>query len=129
MAVQMLGVLGGAPFVVLCGLTHSVAWLIVALTMWGVFKGLYDANIFASAFDVVRPEARGSAAGLMNTIGWLGGGGTAPVVIGILAEDRGLGIAIALASIVYVTAGLLLLTGILFFVERDAARMQQELAA
>ena len=129
MAVQMLGVLGGAPFVVLCGLTHSVAWLIVALTMWGVFKGLYDANIFASAFDVVRPEARGSAAGLMNTLGWLGGGGTAPVVIGILAEDRGLGTAIALASIVYVTAGLLLLTGILFFVERDAARMQQELAA
>jgi MFS family permease len=129
MAVQMVGVLGGAPFVVLCGLTHSVAWLIVALTMWGMFKGLYDANIFASAFDVVRPEARGSAAGLMNTIGWLGGGGTAPVVIGILAEDRGLGTAIALASIVYVTAGLLLLTGILFFVVRDAARMQQELAA
>jgi MFS family permease len=128
MAVQMLGVLGGAPFVVLCGLTHSVAWLIVALTMWGLFKGLYDANIFASAFDVVRPEARGSAAGLMNTIGWLGGGGTAPVVIGILAQERGLGTAIALASIVYVTAGLLLLTGILFFVERDAARMQQELA-
>jgi hypothetical protein len=65
----------------------------------------------------------------MNTIGWLGGGGTAPVVIGILAEDRGLGTAIALASIVYVTAGLLLLTGIVFFVERDAARMHQELAA
>ena len=128
MAVQMLGVLGGAPFVVLCGLTHSVTWLIVALTMWGLFKGLYDANIFASAFDVVRPEARGSAAGLMNTIGWLGGGGTAPVVIGVLAEDRGLGTAIALASIVYVTAGALLLTGILFFVARDAARMQQELA-
>jgi MFS family permease len=128
MAVQMVGVLGGAPFVVLCGLTHSVTWLIVALTMWGLFKGLYDANIFASAFDVVRPEARGSAAGLMNTIGWLGGGGTAPVVIGVLAEDRGLGTAIALASIVYVTAGVLLLTGILFFVTRDAARMQQELA-
>jgi MFS family permease len=124
LAVQMVGVLGGAPFVVLCGLTTSILWLIVALTMWGLFKGLYDANIFASVFDVVRPEARGTAAGFMNTIGWLAGGGTAPLVIGIIAERSGLGTAIALASIVYVAAGLLLLTGILFFVTRDAQRMQ-----
>ena len=100
-----------------------------ALTLWGLFKGLYDANIFASVFDVVRPEARGAAAGFMNTIGWLGGGGTAPLVIGLLAEDRGLGTAIALASTVYLAAGVLLLVGIVFFVTRDAARLQQELAA
>ena len=60
LAVQMIGVLGGAPFVALCGLTPSVGTLIVALTLWGFFKGLYDANIFASVFDVVRPEARGT---------------------------------------------------------------------
>ena len=36
---------------------------------------------------------------------------------------------IALASTVYVAAGLLLLTGLLFFVNRDAARMQAELSA
>jgi MFS family permease len=129
LAVQMVGVLGGAPFVVLCGMTQSIGWLIVALTLWGLFKGLYDANIFASVFDVVRPEARGAAAGFMNTIGWLGGGGTAPLVIGLLAEDRGLGTAIALASTVYLAAGVLLLVGIVFFVTRDAARLQQELAA
>ena len=129
LAVQMVGVLGGAPFVVLCGMTQSIGWLIVALTLWGLFKGLYDANIFASVFDVVRPEARGAAAGFMNTIGWLGGGGTAPLVIGLLAEDRGLGTAIALASTVYLAAGVLLLIGIVFFVTRDAARLQQELAA
>ena len=129
LAVQMVGVLGGAPFVALCGMTQSIAWLIFALTLWGLFKGLYDANIFASVFDVVRPEARGAAAGFMNTIGWLGGGGTAPLVIGLLARDRGLGTAIALASTVYLAAGLLLLIGIVFFVTRDAARLQQELAA
>jgi MFS family permease len=128
MAVQMIGVFGGAPFVVLCGLTSSVGTLIVALTCWGFFKGLYDANIFASVFDVVRPEARGTAAGFMNAIGWLAGGGSAPVVIGIIAQRESLGLAIALASTVYVAAGVLLLTGIAFFVTRDAARMQRELA-
>jgi MFS family permease len=109
MLVQALGVFGGAPFVVLCGMTRSLAWLIVALTVWGFFKGLYDANIFASVFDVIRPEARGSAAGLMNTVGWLGGGGSAPIVIAWLASHYGLGGAIAMASIVYLAAGGLLL--------------------
>ena len=119
MLVQMVGVLGGAPFVMLCGLTSSVATLIVALTAWGFFKGLYDANIFASAFDVVRPEARGTTAGFMNAVGWLGGGGSAPVVIGVIAQRESLGLAIALASTVYLAAAVLLLTGILFFVRRD----------
>jgi MFS family permease len=123
MAVQMIGVLGGAPFVALCGLTPSVGVMIAALTAWGFFKGLYDANIFASVFDVVGPEARGTAAGFMNAVGWLAGGGSAPLVIGIIAQYQSLGIAIALASTVYVAAGLLLLVGIVFFVNRDAERL------
>ena len=41
----------------------------------GLFKGLYDANIFASVLDVVRPE-RGHAVGF-RTVGWLVGAGTA----------------------------------------------------
>ena len=129
MAVQMAGVLGGAPFVALCGLTPSVGMLILALTAWGFFKGLYDANIFASVFDVVRPEARGTAAGFMNAIGWLAGGGSAPIVIGIIAQRESLGLAIALASTVYIAAALLLLLGIVFFVKADSARMQAELTA
>lgn len=128
MIVQAIGVLGGAPFVVLCGMTQSLTWLLVALTAWGFFKGLYDANIFASVYDVVRPEARGTAAGFMNMVGWLGGGGTAPLIIGIIAEGRGLSFAIAAASLVYVMAGILLLTGIFLFVKRDALRMQNAIA-
>jgi len=119
--VQMIGVFAGAPFVALCGLTTSVVWLIVALTAWGFFKGLYDANIFASLFDVVRPEARGTAAGFMNTVGWLGGGGTAPLVIGLIAEHYSLGLGIALASFVYIAAGILLLSTALLFPRRQAA--------
>ncbi len=124
LAVQTIGVLGGAPFVVLCGLTSSVGTVIAALTFWGFFKGLYDANIFASAFEVVRPEARGTAAGFMNTVGWLAGGGSAPLIIGLVSERGGLGVAIALASLVYLAAGLLLIIGIVWFVTRDAARMR-----
>ncbi len=128
LAVQLIGVLGGAPFVALCGLTPSVGTVMFALTAWGFFKGLYDANIFASVFDVVRPEARGTAAGFMNAVGWLAGGGSAPLVIGVIATRQSLGLAIALASSVYILAGLLLLGGLLFFVRRDAANMRVDLA-
>jgi MFS family permease len=113
MAVQLIGVLGGAPCVAVCGLTTSVGMVIVSLTVWGFFKGLYDANIFASVFDVVGPEARGTAAGFMNAVGWLAGGGSAPLVIGIIAQRESLGLAIALASTVYVAAGVLLIAGMM----------------
>ncbi len=128
MMVQAGAVLAGAPFVLLCGTTHSVALLIVALIGWGLCKGFYDANIFASVYDVVRPEARGTAAGFMNMVGWLGGG-TAPVVIGFLARRIGLSAAIASAALVYVLAAVVLTTGILLFVRRDVERMQAQLAA
>jgi sugar phosphate permease len=117
--VQAVGVFAGAPFVLLCGLTQSVTWLMVALAGWGFFKGLYDANIFASPFDVIRPEARGTMAGLMNCVGWLGGGGSAPIIVGIIAQKTSLGFAIATTSIVYCIAGLLLVTCAIFFVDRD----------
>jgi nitrate/nitrite transporter NarK len=121
--VQAVGLVCGAPFVALCGLTNSVGWLVVALTAWGFFKGLYDGNIFASLFDVAPPEVRGSAAGWMNTVGWLGGGGTAPLVIGALAQGRGLGPPIALASVVYLAGALALGVAMIFFVRKDAAAL------
>jgi MFS family permease len=123
-----VGVFGGAPFVVLCALTASVKWLVLALIAWGFFKGLYDANIFASMFDVIRPEARGTAAGFMNMTGWLGGG-MAPLAIGYIAQSRGLSFAIASAAAAYLAAGALLIAGVLGPIRRDAARMQAQLEA
>lgn len=129
MMVQALAVLCGAPFVALCGWARSIEWVLVALSAWGLFKGLYDSNIFASLFDVIPPEARGTAAGFMNMVGWLGGGGIAPVAIGYIAERSTLGFAISLAASVYVAAGVLLLIGIFGFVKRDSTRMKLRLAA
>ncbi len=124
MLVQAIGVFGGAPFVALCGMTRSIGLLILSLTAWGFFKGLYDANIFASLFDVIRPEARGTAAGFMNSVGWLGGGATAPFIIGWIARDHGLGFGIALASVVYLLAGVLLLIAAFVFAKRGVSNLE-----
>ncbi len=99
----------GAPFVALCFATRSMPLLLAALGAWGFFKGLYDANIFASLYDAIPVRARGVAAGWMNTVGWLGGGGLAPLLVGLVAMHHGLGPAMALAAGVYLLAGALLL--------------------
>jgi MFS family permease len=125
--VQAAGLLCGAPFVVLCGLTRSIAWLIAALIAWGFCKGLYDANIFAALFDVVPPDSRGTATGVMNMVGWLGGGGAAPIVTGYIAQHYSLGIAISVTSAAYLAGGALLLAGIVFFIKRDVIRVEAAL--
>jgi predicted MFS family arabinose efflux permease len=112
MLVQAIGLAAGAPFVVLCGWTRSISLLIVALAAWGFFKGIYDANIFASIFDVIPPGARGRAAGVMNMTGWLGGG-IAPVAVGFVAQRSSLSAAIMLAAGVYVLGALLLATAVI----------------
>jgi MFS family permease len=117
--VQSFGVLAGAPFVVWCAQSQEIFQVILALTGWGLFKGIYDANIFASAFDVMPVESRGTAAGLMNTVGWLAGGGSAPVVIGWIAQSHSLGFAISVAAGVYIMAGCLLLLAGLKYARRD----------
>lgn len=124
MLVQAIAVLCGAPFVMLCGRARSVVWVIVALAGWGLFKGLYESNIFASLFDVIPPEGRGTAAGFMNMVGWLAGGSIAPLLVGFIAERRNLGVAISLAAIAYIAAACLLFVGILVFVRRDADRIE-----
>ncbi len=106
--VQSLGLILGAPFVFLAGWSESFWMLVAALAAAGLCKGIYDANIFASLFDVVRPDDRGTAAGLMNSVGWTGGF-LAPVAVGLGSRYFGLSLAIASTAAVYLFVGLLAL--------------------
>ena len=127
--VQSIGIFLEAPFVMLSALTHSMAWLIAGLLLWGIFKGWYEANIFASVFDVVRPEARGATVGAMNVMGWLFDGGTAPLVVGYLANRIGLSNAIAVTSLSYIVASILLSIAAFGFSRRDSDRMLHAIVA
>jgi len=84
----------------------SFSMLVAALAVAGLCKGIYDANIFASLFDVVGPEDRGTAAGLMNSVGWTGGF-LAPVAVGLVSKYFGLSLAITSTAAVYLFVGLL----------------------
>jgi MFS family permease len=116
--VQALGLLGGAAFVFQVGRTTSVGTLILSMAAFGFCKGFYDSGIFASLYDAVEPRARGSAAGLMNTVGW-GGGAFGPWFIGWLAKHGGrpteienMSDGIAWGSGIYLVSGALLIAAI-----------------
>ena len=114
MSVQGCGLLAGVPFLFLTGWTLSVPVLVLAMTGFGFFKGMYDANIWASLYDVVPPARRGTALGLMNSIGWLGGG-FAPVAIAAASAHWGMSACISATSGVYFLVGLLMLGGVRMF--------------
>lgn len=111
MMTQAAGLLLGVPFIFLTGWTLSVPVLVLGLIGFGYFKGIYDANIWASLHDVVRPELRATAVGFMNSIGWLGGG-IAPVAIAYASERYGMSACISANSVLYLFVGLLMIYGI-----------------
>jgi MFS family permease len=107
---QALGLLCGVPFLFITGWTTSVSWLILAMIGFGFFKGMYDANIFASLHDAVRVERRGVAVGVMNSLAWLGGG-VAPIAIAVAAGHYGMSASISATAGIYLLIGLLMLWG------------------
>jgi MFS family permease len=106
--IQALGLLCGTPFLFLTGWTISVPLLIFGMIGFGFFKGMYDANIFASLHDVVTVEQRGVAVGVMNSLAWLGGG-VAPIAIAVAAGRYGMSAAISATAAIYLLIGLLML--------------------
>jgi MFS family permease len=126
MRAQLLGLLCGAPFIFLTGTTLSIPLLIVGMTGFGFFKGMYDANIFASLYDVIRPEARATAAGILNMVGNYGGA-LAPIVVGFVSDRIGMSAAIAYSGFIYLLAASLLIFGLLKFVKKDVAALERAL--
>jgi MFS family permease len=116
--VQAAGLLLGATFVFLVGKTSNTTTLLVAMTGFGLCKGFYDSGIFASLYDVIEPRARGTAAGVMNTVGW-GGGALGPLCVGLAAkygsrpaEVDNMSQAIAACSLIYLLGAALLLAAV-----------------
>jgi MFS family permease len=118
--VQSIGLLVGAPVVFLTGWARGVEVLVMAMAGFGFFKGLYDANIWASLYDVVPARRRATAQGLMNAVGWLGAG-VAPVAVAAASARYGMAACLSATSVVYLLCGGLLVAGTAVFFPRPLA--------
>lgn len=108
MEVEYVALFLGAPFIALMGLTDNLWLCFAGLAGFGLCRGIYDSNLFAVLFDVIEPRYRASAVGTMLAVAFLVSG-FSPVVLGYAKEQIGLTYAIALLSLAYVAAGVILL--------------------
>jgi MFS family permease len=122
MLTQSFGLLLGVPFIFLTGWTHWIPLLVMAMIGFGYFKGLYDANIWASLYDVVPLRRRATALGLMNAIGWFGGGAGA-VTIAALSAKYGMSASLSATSAIYLVFGSVLLIGTLALMSKPRATL------
>ena len=69
--VQIFGVLACIPALWFIGTSHSLEVLSLSLLIFGIGIGLYQANLWTAAFEVVDPAARATAVGLLNVVSGL----------------------------------------------------------
>ena len=91
------------------------------MSAFGLCKGFYDSGIFASLYDAIEPRARGTAAGLMNTVGW-GAGALGPLFVGLASRYghrptriENMSDAIAFGGLIYLIAAGLIIAAIWVF--------------
>lgn len=89
LGLQMCALILGAPMLVLIGFSPSVTFAWIAVAAYGVFRGLFEVNSHASLFDVVPPQHRSTAEGMMTMIAFFIGS-LSPLMIGALSDKYGI---------------------------------------
>jgi predicted MFS family arabinose efflux permease len=105
------GLVLSAPCIHALGACETLAMTRVAATLFGLFSGLMVGNIFPSAFDVVRPDARASAVGVLNFCGALISG-FATLFGGLWKQSLGIDRLLSITALAYLAGGILLIIGI-----------------
>ena len=115
---NILGLLLGAPFIYLMTRGSSEWFCFAMLGLFGFFRGIYDSNLFASLFDVIKPQYRATATGLMLSFAFLVGS-FSPTMLGYLKSRFGLSFGLASLSLSYLLGGVIILIACTLFFRKD----------
>jgi len=116
--VQCLGLVLGAPCIWLMAQADRPWLCYVGLAGFGLCRGVYDSNLFATLFDVIEPRYRSSAVGTMLAAAFAASG-LAPVTLGYAKSWIGLADAIAWLSAAFLAAAVVLLAASRWTLGRD----------
>lgn len=119
LATNFVGLLAGAPCIYLAYASNSLALCAAGLFLFGLAHGVYDSNMFASLYDVIKPRYRASSTGFMCCGAFLVGA-VAPKLIGAMM-DAGVTVKNCLASLsgAYFCGALTVLVTISLFLKKD----------
>ncbi len=123
--VQAFGLLLGAPFIFFMGITNTPFFVYINLALFGLFRGIYDSNIFAALYDVIEPKYRSSATGLMLMFAFITGA-LAPYLLGKVKPVLGLAWGLSSLSVVYIFSSLCIFIAVKFFYKKDLVQLKTE---
>jgi len=101
-----------APFLWLAGQAQTL-WLVYAgLAGFGLFRGVYDANLFAAIFDAVEDRLRSTVTGIVVAVAYVTGAAS-PYIMGMLKARYGLEGGFNMLAVVALVSGAIFLTVVL----------------
>ena len=119
---QTFALLFAIPAIFAVGSSSTLASTCIALAVFGLFRGLYEANTHAAVFDVVEPRIRGMAVAGMTFVAFLLGS-TSPWLMGQLSDRfgdaQGLAYGFEILAAVYAIGFFALTVALLFTFKRD----------
>jgi MFS family permease len=124
---QAFGAILGIPFIYLSGIQVETVPLLIYLTCFGLAEGIYDANIWASMYDVIHPSRRATMLGFANMIGWLGAGvATVGTGMAVTRLHMTFGQVLSVTALIYAAVAILLIIAGVGSAPRDIRRAQAD---
>ncbi len=118
MEFEWIGLLLSAPFVVWMAYADTLVVCLTASGLYGIFRGVYDSNLFAAPFDVTAPRYRSSMVGFVLSFGFIIGA-AAPYLLGAMKKPWGLDAGIAILGGAYAVGAVAALVALYGFFNRD----------
>ena len=118
MEVNIAGLVLGIPFILLMARAQSLAACCVGMCLFGVFRGVYDSNLLASLFDVIKPRFHATAAGVMLCCGFVFGSSSS-AVLGWMKGHFGLQAGFQSLALFYLVGALVILVARTCFLKKD----------
>ena len=116
---QVTGILLAAPCVALMGLSQNLVITCIALTGFGLFRGLFECATYPVLYDVIPSKYYSLSSAIMILFGF-SIGALAPWILGIIGDTMGLSKGFIILAAVWSTASIALVLARLKFYNKDS---------
>lgn len=124
--IQSAGLLLGVPFIVGMGQATTPTLTYVCLAGFGFCRGLYEANLYTTLFEVIEPQYRSTAVGLSAMFAYVTAA-LAPFLLGYLKPTFGLSNGLSSLGLVYLLGGLCVWVALRWYFQKDRVYKMSEL--
>jgi len=121
LVIQSGGLLLGVPFIVGMGQAATPVWTFVCLAGFGFCRGLYEANLYTTLFEVIEPPYRSTAVGLSAMFAYVIAA-LVPFLLGYLKPTVGLSNGLSSLGLAYLLGGLCVLATLRWYFQKDRVR-------